>query len=407
MNPVPTAADRNGRNDRTAAVRLVAGREIVVRLRSTSFLVSSFISLLVIVAVAVIPALLQEDDVTTYDVAVAGEGAAELAERLPAVAAELYDDVEIEVVDAGDRASVEQLVRDGELDAAVDGATVLVDEELEEPLEVVLQSAHQVVRAEAALADAGLAGDEVAAALSPAPLRTDALDPPDEVEDEQQGLVFAGTLLLYAQLLGFGYWVASGVVEEKSSRVIELLLAKASPGELLTGKVVGIGLLGFTQLVGFVAFGLIAASVAGSIELPASTIGVAVQVVAWFVLGYAFYACLYAASGALASSAEEMQTTTTPITMLAVGALMAAMFAGGDPGGTLARICTFVPPSAPMVMPIRAAAGELPLWEAVLGVAVVLAATVAAVRLAGRVYAGGALHLRGQMSFKDALAARS
>src|SRR5690606_19391117 len=155
----------------------------------------------------------------------------------------------------------------------------------------------------------------------------------------------------------------------------------ATPSQILAGKVLGIGLVGFVQLVATVAAGLVAAVAAGTVDLPPGTPGAVAMVLGWFVLGFAFFSCLFAVGGALASRAEEMQATTAPVTVVALLAFLAAAAAGGDPGGTLARVATFVPPSAPLVLPIRHAAGELAWWEVIVAVAVVGATTVLVVRL--------------------------
>jgi len=283
---------------------------------------------------------------------------------------------------------------------------VIVEAELEDRLRFLVQEANRQVETEAALAGAGVDGDLARRVLDPDPLEVAPLNPPEE-ESDREALVFFGTMILYGQLLGFGYWVASGVVEEKSSRVVEILLAKAPAAQLLAGKIVGIGVLGLVQLVGFVVLGLVVANASGSVDLPPETVTVAVQVVAWFVLGFAFYSCLFAMGGALASRAEELQSTTTPLTMLAVGSFFAAIFAGGDPDGTVARVATFLPPSAPLVLPVRVAAGEVGAGTVILSVAIVLASIVAVVALAAKVYAGGAMHLRGQLKLRSALRAAS
>jgi ABC-2 type transport system permease protein len=206
------------------------------------------------------------------------------------------------------------------------------------------------------------------------------------------------------QLFGFGYWVASGIVEEKSSRVVEILLAKAGPRPLLAGKVLGIGILGLAQLVLFVVVGLGLATALGSVDLPSGTGRTAVELVAWFLLGYAVYACLFAMGGAIASRAEELQNSTGPISLVAMGGFFAAVATSGDPEGLIARIATYVPVAAPMVLPIRSAAGALPLWEAALSVVLVLLSTVLMVRLTARIYAGGVLFTRGPLKMRDALA---
>ena len=391
--------------NRMLVIRLVAGRELRERVRSKAFRISCGVSLAFILAVAILPGVLSDDGPTTYDVGVFGQGAEQLGDRLPVVAGQLDDNLAINVRPVADAAEAERLVQAGDLDAAVGDNRIVVDEELGDRLEFVVQEANRQVVAEATLSGAGVPRDVAGRVLMPQPLEVQALDPESDEDTAKEGLVFFGTILLYGQLLGFGYWVASGVVEEKASRVVEILLAKARPGQLLAGKVIGIGLLGLVQLVAFVVIGLLTAQLTGSVDLPPETVPVAVQVVLWFVLGFALYSCLFAVGGAMASRVEELQSTTTPLTFLAVASLFAAMNTGGNPTGQIAEITTFVPFSAPMVLPIRIAAGEVGLGTVLLAVAIVLISIVAAMVLAARVYAGGALHLRGQLGLRKALRA--
>ena len=389
---------------RFGVIRLVAGREIRERIRSKAFRISAGVSLAFILAVAILPGVIGDGGPTTYDVGVFGAGSDALAERLPQVAA-FDDDIAVDVRRLAGEDEGRRLVGSGDLDAAVGDGRVVVERELSDRLGFIVREANRQLSGEAALAGAGVRGDAAARILAPEPLAVRPLDPASEEETTKEGLVFFGTLLLYGQLLAFGYWVASGVVEEKASRVVEVLLAKAPPNQLLAGKVVGIGAVGLAQLVGLVVIGLLAAAATGSVDLPPETVPVAAQVVAWFLLGFAFYSCLFAVAGAIASRAEELQSTTTPLTFLTVGSFFAAMTTGGAPDSPVAQIATFVPFSAPMVLPIRVAAGEIELWEVAVSVTIVVVSIVAAMRLAGRVYAGGAMHLRGQMKVRQALRA--
>ena len=389
---------------RWAVIRLVAGREIRERVRSKAMRISTGVTLLIILAVAVLPGLIGDGGPTTYDVGVFGPRAEQLAERLPVVAALSGEEVLFDVRRLASVVDAERLVQDGDLDAAVGDTEVVVDKELGDRLGFLVQEANRQVEGEAALAAAGVDPDVGDRVLMPEPLPVRALDPPSDEETEREGLVFVGTMLLYGQLLGFGYWVASGVVEEKASRVVEILLAKAPPAQLLAGKVAGIGVIGLGQLISFVVLGLVAASLSGTIDLPPETVPVAFQVVGWFVLGFAFYSSLFAVGGALASRVEELQSTTTPLTFVVIGSFFAAITTGGDPDGPVAQVATYLPPSAPLVMPIRVAAGEVGIGTVALSVAIVLADIVGVVALAGRVYAGGALHLRGQLKLRTALA---
>jgi ABC-2 type transport system permease protein len=387
---------------RWRTIRLVAGREVRERLRSKAFRISTGVTLLFILAVAILPGLLSDDGPTTYDVGVYGARADELARRLPAVAA-AAEDVEVRVRRLADAGEGERLVRSGDIDAALGEGRVLVKEELGNKLGFVVDEANRQVAGAAVLAGAGVVGEAAARILAPQPLEVRALDPKSDEEVARQGLVFFGTVLLYGQLLGFGYWVASGVVEEKVSRVVEILLAKAPPARLLAGKVIGIGAVGLIQLLAFVAIGLGTAGAFGTVDLPPDAVTIAAQVVGWFVLGFAFYSCLFAVGGAMASRVEELQSTTTPLTFLAMGSLFAAINAGTDPSGPIARVATFIPFSAPMVLPIRVAADEVGVGTVVVAVAIVLASIAAVMALAARVYATGALHLRGQLKLRSAL----
>jgi ABC-2 type transport system permease protein len=401
-------------------VQLLAWRELRERLRSTGFAVSTLLSAGVIVVVVLVAGA-SGDDTTTYDVGVVGQRAAAVGEALDTIVANAGQELRVEVAvrELDDRATAVALVTDGDLDAALvasgtDGTSndeaddggpaleVVVDDELDDRLGALVQAADREVAVTGALTRAGASPEEAEAAISAPPPTLRSLDPEDPGGDRAQ-IAFIGVILLYGQVVGFGVWVASAIVEEKASRVVELLLAKATPGQLLTGKVVGIGVLGFVQLIAFVAFGLGFAAAVGTVDLPPGTGRVAVEVVAWFVLGFALYACLFAVGGAIASRPEELQTTTMPITMASMAALFAAVFAVNDPGGTVARLATFVPPAAPLVLPIRTAAGVIALWEAVLGAGLVVATIVAVIPLAGRIYAGGVLFTRGTLKLREAL----
>jgi ABC-2 type transport system permease protein len=381
--------------------KLLAAREIGERLRSKAFLASTAVTLAIVLGIALLPGLVGGDDTTTYDIGVSGRAAEELALALPAAADGLGDvAVDVRTVDP---AEGERLVRDGDLDAVLLDGEVVVHEELTGDLELLVQATSAEVSSRAALAEAGVSGAAVEAALHPDPLEVRALDPPDPDEDDRDGIVFLGTVLLYGQLFGFGYWVASGLVEEKSSRVAELLLTKARPSQVLLGKIVGLGVVGFVQLLAIVAVGIAAAAAADAIDFPPGMPGVVAMVLGWFVLGYAFYSCLFAIGGALASRAEELQTTTTPVSMVVVASFFAAMFTQDDPGGTLAVVTTYIPTTAPLVLPIRQAAGELAAYELVGSIAIVLATTFLVVRVASKVYAGAALHVRGSLKLREAL----
>lgn len=378
-------------------VWLVLAREVRTRAASRPFLISTAISAAVLVAIVVVIGATAGDDTTTYDLGVVGARPAAVAEAAQELAGS-DEGLALDVQELDDRAEAERLVEAGDVDAALVGDDLVVKVEPDPRLGTLLQAAHREVALGEALQEANVA--------APPPLAVAPLDP-DDAGDERGTVAFIGVVLLYAQILGFGYWVASGIVEEKASRVVELLLAKARSSHLLAGKLMGIGSLGLAQMAVLVAAGLGTALALGQVELPPGTYGLAAWIIAWFVLGYALYSCLFAVAGAIASRPEELQGTTMPLSLLTMTGFFAAIFAQEDPSGVVARAATFFPLSAPFVMPIRQAAGELPLWEAAVGVGLVLATIAVAIPLAGRIYAGGALFTRGRLKLRDAYARAS
>jgi ABC-2 type transport system permease protein len=211
-----------------------------------------------------------------------------------------------------------------------------------------------------------------------------------------------GAALLLGSLAIYGQWVLAGVVEEKSNRVVELILATVPPRHLLVGKVVGIGLLGLAQLA--LVAGLAAVLLlAGVYDAPASLGRSVALVVPWFALGFALYAVAYATAGALAAQQQDANSAGQPVTY----ALLAAFFAGyaalsADAEGAIAHVLTVFPLTAPLVLPARSALVGVPLWEHALALMLVLGSIYALVRLAGRVYAQGLLHAGSRLRLRDA-----
>jgi ABC-2 type transport system permease protein len=192
-------------------------------------------------------------------------------------------------------------------------------------------------------------------------------------------------------------------VEEKASRVVEVLLARMPARNLLAGKVAGIGLLGFGQFVVTALAALVASMAVDSIDLPAVRGGVLAWVVVWFVLGYALYATAYGALGSLASRTEDAQSVAGPVVYVLLGAYWASYIAvASDPDSGWSRLVSLLPPTAPFAMPGRIALGVTDWWEPVVAVIVSLGAIAALVVIAGRVYTGAILHIGSRLHLRDA-----
>jgi ABC-2 type transport system permease protein len=230
-----------------------------------------------------------------------------------------------------------------------------------------------------------------------------ALEPTSGPDPTSLIIANVGVIFLFISIFSFGYWVLSGVVEEKQSRVVEVVLSTVRPRDLLMGKVLGIGILGLVQLAVLVTTGLVAATFFGTFTLPPTTMPALVMLVVWFVLGYTLYSTLFAVLGALASRMEEASNATMPIQFLAMGSYFVALLVViNDPSGTVARIASLFPPAAPMVVPMRTALGAIELWEILLSIGVTIVFIYALFVFGARVYSGAVLQTAGRIKLRDA-----
>jgi ABC-2 type transport system permease protein len=386
-------------------IRLVARRELVERIRGDrSFLISTLVTLAILCGFIVIPRLLGAGETPTYDIGLVGAESRRLAPVLTAQAP--LQQVKVRLREPADLAAAEAALRGEKLDAViVDGGQIVTKGDPDTELEVLLQSASRVARAQAKLAGTNLSPAEIRTVLAPAPLPVRALEPSSPENRARRAITFTAVFLLYGQIIGYGVAVASGVVEEKSTRVVEVLLATLRPVQLLAGKIIGIGLVGLVQLFVVGAVGLAVALAFDRIVLPPGAAGTIGLILVWFVLGYAFYSCLFAVAGAIVSRQEELQNTITPLNLVLVASFFLAFSALQNPDGTLAQVASFLPPVAPLVMPPRVAGGSVPAWEVALSVLVTLSSIVLLVPLAGRLYSGAVLRTGARVKLGTAWAA--
>jgi ABC-2 type transport system permease protein len=214
-------------------------------------------------------------------------------------------------------------------------------------------------------------------------------------------------LLLFFSLSGYGSLVATGVVEEKQSRVVELLLATITPWQLLAGKVIGLGAVGLLQLVILSSIAGLGAAAAGLLVLPGAALGMFVMVVLWYLLGFFLYASLYAAVGSTVSRQEELQSVVAPmIFLLLIPFILTVNLLPSDPRNGLAAVLSFVPFFSQTVMPARYALGVASLGEVLVAAALAAATIVVVVRVAGRIYRNSVLRTGARVSLREALAGK-
>ncbi len=377
---------------RLRAVRLVAMREILERGRSRGYLLSLVFTVFLLGAGFILPSILLGEDEPTR-LALVGDTPAGLAATLEAVAAPY--ELELAISTIPDRAAAEAGLGDASIDAAlivpadlsVPGE-LLVAEEASGPLQAVVT---QTVIGLRAGADA----------LQP-PVIT-ALNPPTEEDTTAILFANAGIILMFIGIFSYGTWVLTGVVEEKQSRVVEVVLSTVRPRDLLMGKVLGIGALALAQMVVLVSAGIAASVLSGRLTLPETTSGAVVQLFAWFILGFAFYSTAMGVLGALASRMEEASNASMPVTVTATTAyILSIVVVTGDPSGVVARVMTFLPPAAPMVVPLRAALGAIEPWEIVLSMTLMVVSIWVLFVIGARVYSGAVLQTGSRMKLRDA-----
>lgn len=224
--------------------------------------------------------------------------------------------------------------------------------------------------------------------------------------DAQQYLMGMVTisLILFATMIG-SQLVMAGVVEEKTSRVVEVLLATIRPSKLLAGKILGIGALVLTQMGIIAAAALAAMSISGlgvNISIPIGpTLG---WMIVWFAIGYALSSVLFGAGASLVSRQEELGAISFPFVMVSfIPFYMAMYMVPMAPEATVTRVCSYIPLFSSYLMPMRIAFGSAEIWEVALSLALALGALPVFIWLAGRIYQRAVLHTGGRMKLKDAL----
>lgn len=379
------------------AIFLTARREVRERLASRAFRISTVIQLAIVLAIVVISALTSGDDAEKFDVGYVGGAAKAVAEA--AEAAQDGFNAELTLSSLADESAAASAIEADDLDAAVLEGQLLTGSSASETLSALIQAAARDVEGAEALRGEGLSDGQIRAALEPPPLRV------EEVGSGSAGggIAFVGSLFLYIAILSFGIVVATGVVEEKSSRVVEVILSAIRPFHLLAGKVIGIGLLGIGQVILIAGIGIGAAFATGSIDLPSSTAETGVLVVVYFLLGYLLYAAAFAVSGAIVSRQEDVQNASAPLSIILVAGYLAGISVIESPDSTLAVICTLLPPVAPMVVPGRAAQDALPAGELVLSLVLMVVAAVLLLWLAAKIYDRAVLKMGAPLKLREAL----
>ncbi|WP_084127843.1 ABC transporter permease [Demequina sp. NBRC 110055] len=386
-------------------VWLIARREFRVRTLSKASLISSGIMIAIIVIGSLIakPFLAGDDEpgVVQVDTATAGE----LVPYLDA-AAEAQDAPYVfeEVEAPAEPAIAEDTV--GLVVGPADAPTLYLDGG-DETLTGVVQAATQQFALTATVEDLGGDPGKVATALAGAVASVEMLG--DDAGEFDSGAFFAGfavIFILFFVLIQSSSVIMMGVVEEKSSRVVEILLATVRPATLLGGKVLGVGLYALVQAAAMVVPAVFATWYLGLLEQFEIPLGPLLSNLAvWFVLGFAIFTVFFGGLAALVSRQEDIGAVSTPMMLLMMVPLYLSIYlVPNNPDGAATAVLTQVPFFAPFMVPMRAAFGTIAGWEIALAIGICLATIPLLTWIAGRVYAGAVLNTGGRMKFRDALA---
>jgi ABC-2 type transport system permease protein len=384
-------------------VRLIAGREISTRLRSKVFRIATLVIILILVGIAVATKLAGGGP-SYQDVGIT-PGAAPLTAAIASTASAIHVDVRTHAVteDAGRRQ-----IRDGKLDALLVGTPGSIQVVVKTSLGDDLRSVLQLVAQRAALDRqvTALGGDpaRVATAVSAAAVSVTALEPPKKATGEQLAIGILTSVLIYLALVLNGQAVAQGVVEEKTSRVVEILLGAVRPWQLMIGKVLGLGAVGLVQVAAIALAGVAAAVATGVLHLHSlSTVGAIVWLLVWFLLGYAAFSLAFAAVASLVSRQEEVAAATTPVLMLlVVGYVVGVSILPGHPGSPLVAVLSMIPIFAPTLMPVRLALGAAPAWQVAVSLAGVVVVIPLLLWIAARIYRNAVLRSGARVRLRDA-----
>jgi ABC-2 type transport system permease protein len=376
---------------------LVARREVMSKLTDKAFLIGTLVTVLMIVGFLGWQ-IVSEGGTDRYTVAAAPEAASTartVADDVPRV----DDGVEVEVRRVDSEKAGLAAVRAGEADVllrpADNGWTLVGDDSVPGDLRVATAT---VIRDAALRANAEEAGTSIADLERNSALGTSLLQGDAERNALAQVLGFAMAFLFYMASLSFGYTLAGSIVEEKANRIVEIITTKIPVRQLLIGKIAGNALLAIVQTAVLLGIGVVGLSFTEYADLlPAFSAGIG-WFAAFFVVGFGLIACWWAVAGALASRAEDLQSTATPLSFLMIAVFLGAFLFQG----TALTVASFVPPFSCVLMPIRLLRGDAALWEPFLAIGLLVLAMAATVGVAERLYRRALLQTQGRVGLRQA-----
>ncbi|MEK4221941.1 ABC transporter permease [Bacillus sp. FSL W8-0116] len=274
-----------------------------------------------------------------------------------------------------------------------------------------LKNALQTVKGQMVAGKLQLTSDKLALLNSPVSFEKVPLDRKAQSKEQQgaaSALVYVLLIAIYMSVLMYANMIATEVAVEKSSRVMEILISSVSPIKQMFAKILGVGLLGLTQIIIAIAAGVLALQTNSEVlsfikhfhisSMAASTIGYAIV---FFLLGYFLYATLAALLGSLVSRVEDIQQMVLPMTFLVVIGFMVSMYGMNQPDAAFVTFASYIPFFTPMIMFMRYGLLGIPTWEVLVGIAIMIVSIIILAVLGARIYRGGVLMYGTSSSLKN------
>ncbi len=384
---------------------LVAGREVRERLRGRVFRVVTVILFVVVAAAVVIP-IIHTGTTKSQKVGVVASSRslrAELQDLAKSVG------LSVQLVNEPDLAQARAALSAGQLDMVVDDTgEILVSEPISDSdtsaAARYVRTVAATLGAQNAFAQAGLTPGQAVIVAGAKPLPVESIHPGKKARTTSEATALIGVILVFIVLTQYLTWTLMGVMEEKASRVVEVLLAAVRPIQLLAGKVIGIGVVALAQAVALVAFALILAKAVGSSLGQGAAPLVLAATLVWLILGYAFSSWMYAAAGSLAERQDQVQSLALPLSApLIFGYIVSLTGVSSGNASLLVKVLAYLPPTAPFAMPTLVGFGEATWWQFLLSVMVTLFCTIIVALVAARVYRTAILKTGGRVRIRASL----
>jgi ABC-2 type transport system permease protein len=380
----------------------VALREIQVRLSDRNFLIGTGAMLLLIIASFALQGFLTGGGAQSYRVAVTDNNAPTVVSAAQESLQAMDAEYSISTVEVADSTAAQKSLAAGDVDAALipssTGWEFLTDGEGDSALQGAVTEAARSTALEQNAEAAGTTLPELMAGTTGVPRDISGGDDQSRFVAWIAG--FAMAFLFYMTAIFFGMAIASSVVEEKQSRIVEILAAAIPVRALLTGKVLGSTALAFGQMAVIGAVALVGLTFTDYDQYLSTLSQGFLWYIPFFVLGFLALACIWAAAGAMASRTEDLQSTTMPLTM----ALVLVFIVGLSLEGTARVIGSFVPVLSTILMPMRLLEGTAHWWEAVIALGLTAAFCVLTVGVGTRLYRRALLQTSGRVSLRAAWA---